>query len=418
VADGQLERVIGVPGAVLMGLGSILGTGIFISVGIGARIAGPAVLVAIAVALLLALCNGLSSAQLAASHPVSGGTYEYGYRYLNPSLGFLAGWTFLLAKSASAATAALGFAKYITNGSARFPIALALVLAMTLLVASGIRRSNRMNAAIVSVTLLGLLIFVLVGAPGVDHAHFAMTFDARKIAQATALVFVAFTGYGRIATLGEEVYDPTRTIPRAIILALAATAVLYVSVVGVAIGVYGADAFGASAAPLELAPNTRILIAISALTAMAGVLLNLVLGLSRVLLAMGRRGDMPRALAQIDERTRSPRIAVLVTGITIGALVAIHNVRSAWSFSAFSVLLYYALTNAAALRLPREHRRFPRAFAVIGLLACISLAFSVEPIIWLVGLGAIAVGCVWHFAIAQRWRTTNPAPRTPVAEDA
>lgn len=417
MAGGQLERAIGVPGAVLMGLGSILGTGIFISVAIATKIAGPAVLIAIGIAVALALCNGLSSAQLAASHPISGGTYEYGYRYLNPSLGFVAGWTFLLAKSTSAATAALGFAKYITPTMVRVPIALALVVVMTALVAGGIRRSNRTNAAIVSITLLGLLVFVLAGAPDVDRASFAMTFDARDIAQATALVFVAFTGYGRIATLGEEVHDPTHTVPRAIILALVATAVLYVSVVGVAIGVFGADAFGSSPAPLELAPTTRILVQISALTAMAGVLLNLVLGLSRVLLAMGRRGDMPRRLADVDERTKSPRPAVLVTGVAITALVAIHDVKTTWSFSAFSVLLYYAITNAAALRLPRERRRFSRVFAVVGLVACVALAFSVEPVIWLVGLGAIGVGCVWHFAIAHRWRETDPAPQRPDSED-
>jgi APA family basic amino acid/polyamine antiporter len=417
VAGGQLERAIGITGAMLMGLGSILGTGIFISVGIATQIAGPAVLVAIALALVLALCNGLSSAQLAASHPVSGGTYEYGYHYLKPSLGFAAGWTFLLAKSASAATAALGFAKYITPSPARVPLAMGLVAAITALVAGGIRRSNRMNAAIVAVTLLGLLLFVLVNAPRIEPAHFAMTFDAHDIAQATALVFVAFTGYGRIATLGEEVHNPTHTIPRAIILALAGTAVLYVSVVGVAIGVFGAEAFGTSPAPLELASNTRVFIEIAGLTAMAGVLLNIVLGLSRVLLAMGRRGDMPATLAVVHERTKSPRHAVIFTGFVIIGLVALHDVKTTWSFSAFSVLLYYAITNLAALRMPREHRRFPRAFAVVGVVACLALAFCVPPIIWLIGLGALSVGLVWHFAIAHRWRTSNPEPQPPDSED-
>ena len=417
---GQLERAVGVPGAVLMGLGSILGTGIFVSVGLAAGIAGPAVVVAIAIAAVVAVCNGLSSAQLAASHPVSGGTYEYGYRYLNAPLGFVAGWMFLCAKSASAATAALGFAGYVLAAGdiytrpARIAVAVAIVGVLTAVVAGGIRRSNRTNAVIVGATLVGLVAFVAAGATAVDTANFGGIADvgARDLLHATALAFVAFTGYGRIATLGEEVHDPTRTIPRAIVAALVATCVLYLAVVVVAVGVVGAPLFGAAArtaAPLELVaeqtsvPAVRYVIAVAAITAMAGVLLNLVLGLSRVVLAMGRRGDMPPAFAQLDAR-RSPRAAIVVTGIAIAALALAGSVKTTWSFSAFTVLVYYALTNLAALRLPREHRRLPRAIAALGLASCLGLAFWVEPTIWLVGLGVIAAGLVWHLAIARRWR--------------
>ena len=107
-----LARVVGTPGAILLGLGSIVGTGAFVSIGIAAGVAGPSVVVATALAALLAACNGLSSAQLAADHPVSGGSYEYGYKHVSPRVGFMAGWMFLSAKSASAATAALGLAGY------------------------------------------------------------------------------------------------------------------------------------------------------------------------------------------------------------------------------------------------------------------------------------------------------------------
>ena len=425
---GQLERAVGVPGAVLMGLGSILGTGIFVSIGLAAGIAGPAVVVAIAIAAVVAVCNGLASAQLAASHPVSGGTYEYGYRYLDAPLGFVAGWMFLCAKSASAATAALGFAGYVLAAAdiysrpARIGVAVAIVALLTAIVAGGIQRSNRTNAVIVGATLVGLVAFVAAGAGAIDTTHFAGIADvgARDLLHATALAFVAYTGYGRIATLGEEVHDPTRTIPRSIVAALVATCVLYLAVVVVAVGVVGAPLFGAAAktaAPLELVaeqttmPAVRYAIAAAAITAMAGVLLNLVLGLSRVLLAMGRRGDMPPALAQLDAR-KSPRAAIVVTGVVIAALALAGSVKTTWSFSAFTVLVYYALTNLAALRLPREHRRFPRAIAALGLASCLGLAFWVEPIIWLAGLGVIAAGFVWHLAIARRWRrAAGAAPR-------
>jgi len=371
----QLERAVGIPGAVLLGLGSILGTGIFVSVGIAAGIAGPAVLIAIAIAAAVAVCNGLSSAQLAASHPVSGGTYEYGYRYLSRPFGLVAGWTFLLAKSASAATAALGFAAYLGQGRL---LAIGVVVTVTAIVAGGIQRTSWVNAIIVGATLVGLAVFAIAGIPSIDPAHFehALTVDPPALLHASALMFVAFAGYGRIATLGEEVRDPARTIPRAIVLALIATLALYAAVVVVGIGSIGAPAFASTAAPLERAatsPAVRTIVSIAAVTAMAGVLLNLVLGLSRVVLAMGRRKDLPHALARIDAR-KSPRNAVLVVGVAIALLACIGDVKLTWSISAFTVLLYYAITNAAALRLPAEHRRFPRAIAALGLVCCIALA--------------------------------------------
>jgi APA family basic amino acid/polyamine antiporter len=238
--QGRLVRVVGVPGAVLMGLGSILGTGIFVSVGIAAGVAGPSVILAVALGALVATFNGLSSAQLAASHPVSGGTYEYGYRYLNPPLGFTAGWMFLCAKSASAATAALGFAGYVLTGlgvQGRLPgvlVALAVVVALTSVVAGGMRRSDRTNAVIVTVTLLTLLAFVVVGAPAVlegggSRLRPLLPSDGqgvRSLLHATALMFVAYTGYGRIATLGEEIRRPARNIPRAIVFTLLVTMAL------------------------------------------------------------------------------------------------------------------------------------------------------------------------------------------------
>ncbi len=423
----QLRREVGLWGAILMGLGSIVGTGVFVSIGIAAEVAGPAVLLAIALAAAVATANGLSSAQLAASHPVSGGTYEYGYRYLSPTLGFCAGWLFLCAKSASAATAALGFAGYLLHAMSApvdtwlVPVAIGTVVVLTAIVLTGIRRSNLTNMGIVSLTLFSLTFFVLAGIPVVFAAgtsNFVPFFApasgdalASGVLHATALMFVAYTGYGRIATLGEEVREPRRTIPRAIIATLVLSMALYVAVGFVAIGAVGAGPFAAAtaetAAPLEVVahslsvPGARWILAAGAMTAMLGVLLNLILGLSRVFLAMGRRGDMPRALAGLDDSGTTPRLAVLLTGAVIAGLAMIGSVRTTWSFSAFTVLFYYALTNLAALRLPPESRRYPSWVAVAGLVACLFLAFWVEPEVWLAGLGLLAIGLLWHL-VAQR----------------
>lgn len=426
-----LTRELGVFGAVMMGLGSIIGTGVFVSIGIAAGIAGPSVILAIALAAIVAACNALSSAQLAASHPVSGGTYEYGYRYLNARLGFTAGWMFLCAKSASAATAALGFAGYLRYASGQshtaplVPIAAATVAVLTLIVLSGLRRSNVANIAIVSITLASLGGFIAAGLPD------ALKFGARNLQpffsapsaenssglasllHASALMFVAFTGYGRIATMGEEVREPRVTIPRAIVITLIFSALLYMAVVTVAICAAGAGAlYGATrtnAAPLEIVarsfgfPQVHILVAIGAMTAMLGVLLNLILGLSRILLAMGRRRDMPSACAKVNASGTTPYVSVVVIGTLIVALVLIGDVKTTWSFSAFTVLVYYAITNLAALRLPAEERLYSRGFAWTGLAACLFLAFWVEPRIWLIGLGLIGVGLLWH-AVAGRVR--------------
>lgn len=388
-APSELKRVLGLPGAVMMGLGSIVGTGIFVTIGTAAGIAGSAVLLAIVLAGLVATCNGLASAQLAAAHPVSGGAYEYGYRYLNPWAGRVAGFTFVAAKTASAATAALGFGGYVLTAFARgdrtlqLALALGAVTVLTLVVAGGMKRSHRTNIVIVTTTLIALATFVIACVPRIDPTNLTPLFgdtSAPNLLHATALVFVAYTGYGRIATLGEEVRDPARTIPRAIIITLATTVVLYLVVSTTAVGQAGAAALGAAtretSAPLELlAPaRARPIITIGAITAMLGVILNLLLGISRVVLAMARRGDLPRGLAHVHDS--SPRRAVLVTGAAILALALLGSVKTTWTISALTVLLYYAVNNACALRQPPEERRFPRAVPALGLVLCLVLAIA------------------------------------------
>jgi basic amino acid/polyamine antiporter, APA family len=405
----ELKRTTGVAGATLLGLGSIVGTGVFVSVGIAADVAGPAVIIAVVIASLVATANGLNSAQLAAAHPVSGGTYEYGYRLLNPVSGFTAGWMFLCAKTASASTAALGFAAYLAaliGLEGRWVvvgIAVGSTVALTVVVLSGLRRSNWLNALILILTVSALLLFVVVGTRHVETERFQpLLGEGPGLLEAAALMFVAFTGYGRIATMGEEIRDPARNIPRAMILTLAISALLYISVAVVLVGANSSSGSLATGAPLQAvaegfgAPPVVVWIGIGAMVAMLGVLLNLILGLSRVWLAMGRRGDVPGAVGRVNKAGTTPVVAVALTGFTIAALALIGDIRLTWSFSAFTVLIYYALTNAAALRLDKQQRRFPRWIAVVGLAACVFLAFWVEWRVWAAGLGVIVAGLLWH----------------------
>ncbi len=413
----------------LLGLGSILGTGVYVSIGLAAGVTGPAVIAAVVLAGAVALCNGLSSAQLAAAHPVSGGTYEYGYRTLAPPLGFTAGWMFLCAKSASAATGALGLAGYLLTAGGvagetpRIAVGLLAVSSLTAVVLSGLRRSNRVNLVVVSVTVSALALFILAGLPALVDAvespgRFRPFFQPSgtgsapgALLHATALMFVAYTGYGRIATLGEEVRRPARTIPAAIGVTLGVSVLLYLGVAVVGVAAIGSAGFAAATsgavAPLAViardldVPGLGWLVAVGAVTAMLGVVLNLILGLSRVLLAMGRRGDLPTALSRLDRTRTTPTLAVTLAGVAIAALVLIGDVRVTWSFSAFTVLIYYALTNLAALRLPARARRFPRAIPLLGLTGCVGLAFWVDPAVWRTGLALIVMGLVWH-ALARR----------------
>lgn len=426
-----LRRDLGLMGATMMGLGSIIGTGVFVSIGVAAGITGPSVVFAIILAAIVAACNALSSAQLAASHAVSGGTYEYGYHYLNPTLGFTAGWMFLCAKTASAATAALGFAGYLLHllGVKTVSItliAVSITVILTLLVLSGLKRSNLMNIIIVSITLISLVLFVLFGIPtliGDGYLHLTPFFPENNrhalgsFFYATALMFVAYTGYGRIATLAEEVKNPKYFIPRAIITTLIVSAVLYVAVSIIAISAVGSDHLAqitqSLATPLEVAaqalrvPGLSIIVAIGACTAMLGVLLNLILGLSRVALAMGRKGDLPNIFSHVSLQKRIPSAAIIGVGFVIILLALTGSVEVTWSFSAFTVLIYYSITNLAALRMPKAARLYSPLFPIIGLITCLFLAFWVPFNIWGIGLVLIFLGIIWQRFIACHFKTTN-----------
>ena len=404
----------------MMGLGSIVGTGVFVSIGIGYVLADAYVLPAIFVATLVATLNGLSSAQLAANHPVSGGTYAYGYKWLTPSLGFSAGTMFLVAKSASAATAALACATIlldiigVNDRLAVTGAAIGIVGITTVLVVGGLKRSNVANLIVVSITLLALACVIVVGLwQGMTNGGIRNLVKLRPNANVTVvdflkccgLMFVAFTGYGRIATLGEEIVEPRINIPRAIVLTLVFSGILY-ALVGLVFVICGPqlewDGELSSPRLEDLAQVFDVvmlewMIRLGALTAMLGVLLNLVLGLSRVYFAMGRNDDLPASLGRVSDISGSPILSVWLTGLVIAGLTLMGDIRWTWSFSAFTVLVYYALTNLAATRLTPAERYCPALLSWLGFTMCLSLAFFISPVFLAVGSGILVVAnlCRW-----------------------
>ncbi|RUO75339.1 APC family permease [Idiomarina seosinensis] len=377
----QLIRETGLAGALVIGLGSILGTGAYVSVGLSATIAGDMLVIAILIAAATALLNGLSSAQLAAAHPVSGGTYEYGYQFLNPASGIVAGVLFIIAKSASAATAALAVAWYI---SASFGlsewlvslIAVSLLLLFTLLVLLGVRRSNWLNLLLVAVSILGLLVFIAVSFSQPQTATAVRPDSELSLFHAAALMFVAFTGYGRIATMGEEITEPRKNIPKAVVLTLGVVTALYIAVGLAILHVGGLASFQQShfnISNLVQDSPWQWLVIVGGAVAMCGVVLNLLLGVSRVVLAMGRRGDLPRFLANLDRDSKSAPAATWLTFLIMALIALFGGIKSAWTLSAFTVLVYYGITNIAALKVSAEQRFIPKAVSVLGLISCFGL---------------------------------------------
>jgi basic amino acid/polyamine antiporter, APA family len=398
-----LRRDLGLLDAVGIGFGAIVGAGIFVVTGVAAGIAGPAFLVALLVAGLAATANALSSAQLAAEYPHSGGTYEYGYRVLHPWAGFAAGWMFLASKIAAAGTVALGLAEYLAGlvpGLPPRPVAVTAILVFTALNYAGLRRSSRTNLAIVTVSLGSLLAFVAAGASAfrLEHLQPFAPQGWGGILRASAILFFAYTGYARVATLGEEVREPRTTIPRAIVITIFGAVLLYGAVALVAFGAAGAAGMSETAAPLRVAaeraglPWLAVVVSVGGLTAMLGVILSQVLGLSRMAFAMARRGDLPAVLGRVHPRSGVPHVAVLVVGGVSAVVAATGTLGGIAAAASFTILVYYGIANLAALRMPRRARLYPDAVPALGLVACSVLALSLSVPIIVAGVLLLAGG--------------------------
>ena len=396
----SLSRRLTMWDAVVVGAGSMVGAGVFTVWSPAAGAAGTALLVGLAAAGLVAFCNATSSAQLAVLYPTSGGTYVYAGRRLGPAWGHLAGWGFVVGKTASCTAMALTVGAYLWPGQER-AVAVAAVVGIVVVNLGGITRTVALTRILLGAALLALVVVVVAGwsseAADIDRLT---PIDAGpfEVLRSAGFLFFAFAGYARIATLGEEVIAPEVNIPRAIPLALGAVLGLYAIVAVTALATVGAAALAATDAPLRLvveagpldglAPVVRVGAGIAAL----GVLLNLVAGVSRTVLAMARRHELPGWLAAVDRRRSVPQRAEVVVGAVIVVLVLAIDLRGAIAFSGVTVLAYYALTNASALTLGRAQRRWPLALAVVGLVGCLALAVSLPlaAVIW--GLVVLTLG--------------------------
>ncbi len=405
--EAALVRRLGVLDATVIGVGSMVGAGVFVVWAPAAAAAGVALLISLVIAGAVAICNASSSAQLAAVHPESGGTYVYAGRELGPMWGAAAGGSFVVGKLASCAAGALAIGTYLWPEQAR-SVAVGAIVVITAVNLGGLTRTVRVTIALLAVTTISLVLVIIsaimtpAGASGaladeslVDAVRSA---GLTGVLESAGLLFFAFAGYARIATLGEEVKDPGTTIMRAIPLALAVVLVVYGIVAIATLWVLPIESLIESPAALRSVieqgpvPAMAPLVSLAAATAAFGVLLNLVPGISRTVLAMARNRDLPQWWSSISAERALPLRAEMTTAAVVILLVLISDLRGAIALSGVAVLWYYALTNAAAIRLGPERRRWPVGFAAAGLIGCLVLAFSLPVQSILIAATALVAG--------------------------
>ncbi|PSK97545.1 amino acid/polyamine/organocation transporter (APC superfamily) [Haloactinopolyspora alba] len=383
-SDSRLSRRLGTTDAVAVGLAAMIGTGVFVAWRPAADLAGPWLLAGLAIAAFVAYCNATSTAQLAAVHPRSGGAYHYGRERLGRHWGAVAGYAFVLGKTASCATAALAVGGYLWPAH-DVPVALAAVVAVTAVDLAGVRTTATVSKVLVAF-VVAVLVTVAVAAPlnrpdGVDLTAAADGVGPWAVLGSAAVMFYAFAGYARITTLGEEVRDP-RSIPRAVTVSLLLVLVLYAAVGLAVLLTLGPSGAAAAQRPLhavvDVAGVDRLapFVVAAAVVAALGAALSLLAGIGRTSFAMAAEGDLPRALAAVHPRRRIPHRAELAaSGLTILA-VLLGDLAETLTASAFGVLVYFAVANAAAWRLAARERSHPRVLAALGLVSCVLLAVA------------------------------------------
>jgi APA family basic amino acid/polyamine antiporter len=407
----KLKPSLGLFDATAISVGAIIGAGIFVVTGIAAGLAGSAFTVSMLIAAIIALFTALSFAELSAWKPKEGSVYEYTYMLVSPFAGFLVGWMWMLSNTFAGAAVSLGFAYYFV---ALFPglnvnlVAAALCIAFTTINYFGIRQSALFNNFLVIAKLLILAFFVLFGSLYFNSANFApfAPFEA-GVFYGAYYIFFAYGGFARASVIAEEVKDARRNVPRAILLSLLISTVVYLLIGVVAVGLIGAPKLSGSNSPLAEAisitgnPAAVYTVSVGGLLATASVLLTSILGVSRMAYAMAKRNDIPQAFGKLQLKYNTPYYSVWIVGIIMTLLVLFMNLSGVVAISTFALLFCHAFANVSALRLKAQKRLYPRVVSVSGLIACLALLVFIlfaSPQAWIIGVVGLTVGAIYYFA--------------------
>jgi len=403
-----LKREIGLFGATALGIGAIIGSGIFVVTGIVAGIAGPAMIISVLIAGIIALFSALSVAELSVFLPEEGGTYAYAQKLISPFAGFIAGWIWIFSNIFVGAAVSLGFAHYFVTLFPAIPVkGIAVIICLIFIIINyiGLKESTLLNNLLVTLKVLILLFFIAFGLGffnGSNMIPFAPA-GISGILSGAALIFFAYTGFARVTIMAEEVKDPVKTIPRSIFLALAISTVLYILVSVIAVGLAGASGLSQSGSPLASAigitgsSTAVLLISSGAMIATASVLLTTIMGISRIMFAMARTGDLPAFLKRIHPHFSTPHYAIWISGACMIAAILLADLTLVVSISTFAMLIFYLIANIAAFRIPSKYRRYPALVPVIGAVSCLGLIGFLTVNSWIIGIIGLALGIVWYF---------------------
>jgi len=402
-----LKREIGLFGATALGIGAIIGSGIFIVTGIVAGIAGPAMIISVLIAGVIALFSALCVAELSAYLPEEGGTYAYAQKLISPLAGFIAGWIWVFSNIFVGAAVSLGFAHYFAT---LFPaltvkgIAVFICLIFIIINYIGLKESTILNNLLVTLKVLILLFFIAFGLGFFSTANLTPLAPAgiSGILSGAALIFFAYTGFARVTIMAEEVQNPRVTIPRSIYLALAISTILYIFVSVIAVGLVGAPALSRSGSPLADAIRVTgsspavLLISTGAMIATASVLLTTIMGISRIVFAMSRKGDLPAFLNRLHPRFNTPHYAIWLSGACMIAAILLADITLVVAVSTFAMLVFYLIADIAALRIPSDFQKYPRIVPLIGAVSCIALIGFLTINSWLIGCIGLVIGMVYY----------------------
>jgi len=402
-----LKREIGLFGATALGIGAIIGSGIFIVTGIVAGIAGPAMIISVLIAGVIALFSALCVAELSAYLPEEGGTYAYAQKLISPLAGFIAGWIWVFSNIFVGAAVSLGFAHYFATLFPALPvkgIAVFICLIFIIINYIGLKESTILNNLLVTLKVLILLFFIAFGLGFFSTANLTPLAPAgiSGILSGAALIFFAYTGFARVTIMAEEVQNPRVTIPRSIYLALAISTILYIFVSVIAVGLVGAPALSRSGSPLADAIRVTgsspavLLISTGAMIATASVLLTTIMGISRIVFAMSRKGDLPAFLNRLHPRFNTPHYAIWLSGACMIAAILLADITLVVAVSTFAMLVFYLIADIAALRIPSDFQKYPRIVPLIGAVSCIALIGFLTINSWLIGCIGLVIGMVYY----------------------
>jgi len=417
----ELKRTLNLFDATSIGIGAIIGAGIFVVLGIATGYAGPSVIVSMVIAGIVASFTAFSFAELGSAIPREGGAYAFAYELVSPVVAFVVGCLWLFAQVVAGAAISLGFAGYFVTILPILPVKIIAVLVaatLTGLNIVGIKQSATVNNVLVLTKIAILCLFVGFGIFHINFQNFS-SFSPNGIfgiLEGAGFIFFAYLGFGRIAALGEEVKNPQRTLPLSILLALTISIVIYILTGFTTTGLQDYRVLAQSGSPLAdaaKATGNYVLVAavsLGALIATVSVLLTNLIGLSRVSFAMARDGQLPKTAAKISSRFGTPYISILVMGAITVFLPLILDLKQTVAMTSFGILSTHVVVNLSAIRLRKKmpHSTTFRApfyplIPLLGILSCIILMFSLPEESWIVAAVIVTASASFYF-LKSKWR--------------